>query len=194
MNKKQNVSRSARFKLLRSARSFDVSSFDATVSISNQSTGKMLHQVLGDISNGACPLGGDEVECWMKYRKDYTLEGCNNVGSAYFIKDDAITWYKRAKTEACKQRGGRLGFYSGECYLPCARFYDTHDFTCTGWKNECVYWNWGLFGGYWTGCADTYSRTRVEMWHPGKEDEITSQPNRWQTCEYYYNNMYPSSS
>ena len=22
-----------------------------------------------------------------------------------------------------------------------------------GWNSECVYWNWGALGGYWTGCA-----------------------------------------
>ena len=26
---------------------------------------------------------------------------------------------------------------------------------CSAWIDECVYWDWGLLGGYWTGCLST---------------------------------------
>lgn len=147
MNKKQNVDskiikRSTRLKNFNKSLSLNTYNGSSITTVSTID-GKMLHEIRGDVSNGTCPLGGNEVECWMKYRKDYNVEGSckNSFTASNYISDDGFGWYKSAKITACGERGGRIGitdFDFGQCYLPCDSGYDTHDFTCTGWKSECV--------------------------------------------------------
>ena len=67
------------------------------------------------------------------------------------------------------------------CYLPCNSGYTTFDFTCSKfdiWNSECVYWNWGLLGGYWTGCwqPHTYNRSIEYLWNSLTKDDIK---NKW---------------
>ncbi len=149
-----------------------------------------------------CPLGGDgdEVECWMKYRRDYSsVTNCDerectikkpgfglvsNTGTCQSTEiDDPWEWFKKAKISACEAIGGRVGITSSDdnvCYLRCERYYDTFDYTCTGWKSRCV--NWG--GSSWTGCLDTYHRVKVTMWGTSAKDKIYAEPNRFRYCRY----------
>ena len=149
-----------------------------------------INNISGDVSNDVCPLHlvENEVECWMAFRKNYkpddcrTGPTCSTLGSCTATTyDDPWQWLKMAKTSACRARGGRVTeFDSDNCYLPCRSGYNTHDYTCTGWKSHCIYWDW--FGGYWTGCVETYTRPKVRMFDSSQYNEIKSQPDRWRYC------------
>lgn len=89
------------------------------------------------------------------------------------IHGNGSKWQKQAHVKQEVEGGRVTEFDSGNCYLPCASGYDTHDLTCTRWKSQCVYWNW--FGTYWTGCGTP----KVCLFDSGIYNEIKSQPDKW---------------
>lgn len=161
MNKKQNVSRSARFKQLNTyLPSFGVNA--SVITLSDASNSDDMRRC----PTNECPLNAYDNECWMN------LRGPNAC------PPDPWSWFVAMKNVACRNVGGTpLG---NLCYLPCARGYNTLPFTCTGWKSKCV--NWGIG---WTGCVDTYLRDAVTMWSGSTESDIRKGTTT--KCANYWN-------
>lgn len=105
------------------------------VSTSPDAKGTRLFGITPD----TCPCVKPELDAGLCYER--CEKGYHGVGPVCWADTQQIDIGKVMLLKSCAQSG-----YAG---------YTDTGLLCSKWESNCVYWDWGLLGGYWTGCVKT---------------------------------------
>ena len=108
------------------------------------------------ITPDTCPCEKPELDAGLCYER--CEDGYHGVGPVCWADTVDIGIGKPMSLRSCDDSG-----YAG---------YTDTGLLCSKWESNCVYWDWGLLGGYWTGCAKTGAK---QMYCSGEHpDEIAA--------------------
>ena len=111
------------------------------------------------ITPDTCSCEKPELDAGLCYEK--CAKGYHGVGPVCWADTEDIGIGKVMLLESCADSG-----YKG---------YTDIGLLCSKWEKNCVYWDWGLLGGYWTGCLKTGAKKLSCRGYDGSHpDEITS--------------------
>lgn len=91
------------------------------------------------ITPDTCPCEKPEYDAGLCYER--CEQGYHGVGPVCWADTADIGVGRVMLPESCEESG--MGGWTDTGLL------------CSRWNSKCVYWDWGLLGGYWTGCAET---------------------------------------
>ena len=92
-----------------------------------------------------CPADKSEYDAGLCYPP--CGAGWNGVGPVCWAETQDVGIGVIPNLMSCDESKARGGWED-------ANWTDT-GLLCSAWIDECVYWDWGLLGGYWTGCLST---------------------------------------
>lgn len=111
------------------------------VSFDTNAKGKRLFGTTPD----TCPCHKPELDAGLCYER--CDPGYHGDGPMCWADTENIGVGKVLLMKSCEASGHKAK----------DGFVDT-GLLCTKWEPNCIYWDWGLLGGYWTGCAVTRTK------------------------------------